>query len=210
MLRYVLFHKFAHGKTFYSTICYFSVNIYVIIGIIAAVVVAVLVGWFVSIYNRFFRFRNSAESTLGQIRVAMKKRLDMIDQLLGAVKSYAGFEKETLEKVTQMRSAVGNAGAKEMKDIDDGARSILGRVYAVAESYPDLKTSVAVKDLTSAITELEGEIARQRYTYNNIVQEFNTMLETIPSNFVGNVLSLKKMDYLELGEDAEKVPKVEF
>lgn len=185
-------------------------NIYVIIGIIAAVVVAVLVGWFVSIYNRFFRFRNSAESTLGQIRVAMKKRLDMIDQLLGAVKSYAGFEKETLEKVTQMRSTVDNAGAKEMKDIDNGARSILGRVYAVAESYPDLKTSVAVKDLTSAITELEGEIARQRYTYNNIVQEFNTMLETIPSNFVGNVLGLKKMDYLELGEEAEKAPKVEF
>ena len=185
-------------------------NIYIIIGIIAGFVVAILIGWFVSIYNRFFRLRNSAESTLGQTRVAMKKRLDMIDQLLGAVKSYATFEKETLEKVTQMRSTVGNASARDMKDIEDGARGILGRVYAVAESYPDLKTSSVVKDLTGAITEIEGEIARQRYTYNNIVQEYNTMLETIPSNLVGNALSLKKMDYLEIGEEAEKPPKVEF
>jgi LemA protein len=176
------------------------VDIYIIIGMIAAVIAVVLIAWFVSIYNRFFSLRNSAESTLGQARVAMKKRLDMIDQLLGAVKSYATFEKETLERVTQMRSTVGNASAKDMKDMDSETRSILGRVYAVAESYPDLKTSLVVKDLTGAVTELENEIARQRYTYNNIVQEYNTMRETIPSNIVGGLLNMSKMDYLELGE----------
>jgi LemA protein len=177
---------------------------------IIAVVVVVIGGFFVGIYNRFFRLKNSSEATLGQIRVAMKKRLDMIGQLLGAVKSYAAFEKETLEKVTAMRASVGSAGPGDLNEMEAQSRSILGRLFAVMENYPDLKTSATVAELMAAIKGIEDEIARQRYTYNNISQQFNTMLETIPSNIVGNLIGMKKLEYLEFEEAIETPPAIEF
>jgi len=98
---------------------------WIIIGIIVIVLIG-LAAWFVSIYNRFISLRNSSEATLGQTRVAMKKRLDMITQLLGSVKSYASFEKETLERVTAMRASVGSAGAGDLNKVEAESRSILG------------------------------------------------------------------------------------
>ena len=183
---------------------------YIIAGIIVVVLI-VLVLWFVGIYNKFFSLKNSSEATLGQIKVAMKKRLDMIDQLLGSVKSYAKFEKETLEGVTKMRTSVGSAGVGDLNQIEAESRSVLGRLFAVMENYPDLKTSQTVKTLMDSIKDIEDEIARQRYTFNNISQQYNTMLQTIPSNIIGNMLHLNKLDYLEFDdENLEKAPKISF
>jgi LemA protein len=181
----------------------------IVIGIIVIIVVALIL-WFVGIYNTFFRLKNSGEATLGQIRVAMKKRLDMIEQLLGAVKSYAAFEKETLERVTAMRASVGSAGAGDLNQVEAESRSILGRLFAVMENYPDLKTSGTVTELMSSVKGIEDEIARQRYTYNNIAQQLNTMTETIPSNVVAGMIHMQKMEYLKFEEDIEKAPKIEF
>jgi LemA protein len=181
--------------------------------IIVAIVVVVLIGlilWVVGIYNRFVSLRNSSEATLGQIRVAMKKRLDMIDQLLGAVKSYAKFEKETLERVTAMRASVATAGPGDLNKVEAESRSIFGRLLAVAENYPDLKTSGTVTSLMDSVKNLEDEIARQRYTYNNISQEFNTMIDTIPSNFVAKLMGLIKLEYLQFEEAIKTPPKIEF
>lgn len=183
---------------------------WIIPGIIVLVII-VLIIWFVSIYNRYINLKNSSEATLGQIRVSMKKRLDMIDQLLGAVKSYAAFEKETLESVTKMRSTVGTAGTGDLNQIEAESRSLLGRLFAVMENYPDLKTSETVNSLMSAVKDIEDEIARHRYTYNNISQQFNTMLESIPSNIVGGMMHLNKLDYLKFeDEDITKAPKISF
>ncbi|EHQ35649.1 LemA family protein [Methanoplanus limicola] len=182
-----------------------------IIGGVIILVVIVLILWSVSIYNRYFSLKNSSEATLGQIKVAMKKRLDMISQLLGSVKSYAEFEKSTLESVTKMRSSVGSAGAGDLNKIEAESRSVLGRLFAVMENYPDLKTSQTVQELMSSIKDIEDEIARQRYTYNNISQQFNTMLETIPSNIIGNMIHMQKLDYLEFAdENLEKAPEIKF
>ena len=181
--------------------------------IIVAIVVVVLIGlilWVVGIYNRFVSLKNSSEATLGQIRVAMKKRLDMIDQLLGAVKSYAKFEKETLERVTAMRASVATAGPGDLNKVEAESRSIFGRLLAVAENYPDLKTSGTVMSLMDSVKNLEDEIARQRYTYNNISQEFNTMIDTIPSNFVAKLMGLIKLEYLQFEEEIKTPPKIEF
>ena len=182
--------------------------------LIPLVIVLILIGlvlWFVSIYNKYFRLKNASEATLGQIRVAMKKRLDMIDQLLGSVKSYAAFEKDTLESVTKMRSTVGSAGAGDLSQIEAESRSVLGRLFAVMENYPDLKTSGTVKDLMGAVKDLEAEIGRQRYTFNNISQQFNTMLETIPSNIIGSMIKMEKLEYLEFeDEHLEEAPKISF
>jgi len=182
---------------------------WIILGIVALVIIGLIV-WAVSIYNRFFSLKNSSEATLGQIRVAMKKRLDMIEQLLGAVKSYAKFEKETLERVTAMRASVATAGPGDLNKVEAESRSIFGRLLAVAENYPDLKTSTTVTSLMDSIKSVEEEIARQRYTYNNISQEFNTMMDTIPSNIIGKMIGLLKLEYLQFEEEIKKAPKIEF
>jgi len=182
---------------------------WIILGIVAIVVVG-LVLWAVGIYNRFISLKNSSEATLGQIRVAMKKRLDMIEQLLGSVKSYARFEKETLERVTAMRASVATASPGDLNKVEAESRSIFGRLLAVAENYPDLKTSGTVMSMMDSVKGLEDEIARQRYTYNNISQEFNTMRETIPSNFVAMIMGLSKLEYLEFEEAIKTPPKIEF
>ena len=181
--------------------------------VLIAVVVLVVIGivaFAVGIYNRFFSLKNSAEATLGQVKVAMKKRLDMIEQLLGAVKSYAAFEKETLTSVTAMRARVGSAGPGDLNELDRESRSMLGRLIAVAENYPDLKTSQTVKELMGAVRGVEDEIARHRYTYNNIAQQYNTMTDTIPSNLVAGVMGFTKLQYLEFGEEIERVPTIAF
>ena len=183
--------------------------LWIIIGIVV-IIVLILILYFVKIYNRFISLWNSSEATLGQIRVAMKKRLDMIEQLLGSVKSYAKFEKETLERVTAMRVDISRANLGDMNLIEKESRSILERLFAVAEAYPDLKTSSTVTNLMNSVKDVEEEIARQRYTYNNISQQFNTMREAIPSNIVGKSMGLKKLDYLEFEEEIETPPTIEF
>jgi len=182
---------------------------WIILGVGALVIIG-LVLWIVSIYNRFISLKNASEATLGQIRVAMKKRLDMIEQLLGSVKSYAKFEKETLEKVTAMRASVATASPGDLNKVEAESRSIFGRLLAVAENYPDLKTSTTVMSMMGSVKTLEDEIARQRYTFNNISQEFNTMMGTIPSNFVAKLMGLVKLEYLQFEEAINTPPKIEF
>jgi LemA protein len=181
--------------------------------IVLIVIVLVIIGlilWAVGIYNRFYRLKNSSEATLGQIRVAMKKRLDMIDQLLGAVKSYAKFERETFERVTAMRASVTTASPGDLDKVEAESRSIFGRLLAVAENYPVLKTNTTVTSLMDSVKSIEEEIARQRYTYNNISQEFNTMMDTIPSKFIGHLVGLIKLEYLQFEEAITTPPKIEF
>jgi LemA protein len=181
--------------------------------IILAVIIIVIIGlvlWIVGIYNRFYSLKNSSEATLGQIRVAMKKRLDMIEQLLGAVKSYAKFEQDTFTKVTAMRAAVATAGPGDLNKVEAESRSIFGRLLAVAENYPELKTSQTVTSLMDSVKNLEEEIAHQRYTYNNISQEFNTMMDTIPSTFIGHMIHLSKLEYLQFEDEIKTPPKIEF
>ncbi|MDD1678751.1 MAG: LemA family protein [Methanomicrobiales archaeon] len=184
-----------------------------IIGIIIVLIIIVgFIALYISIYNRFFTLKNSADATLGQIKVAMKKRLDMIEQLLGAVKSYAKFERETFEKVTSLRASVLKAGTgpEEVAQVERESRALLGTLFAVAEAYPDLKTSTTVTNLMESVKTVEAEIARQRYTYNNICQQFNIMLETIPSNFIGRMIGLGKLIYLEFEAEIQQPPKIEF
>jgi LemA protein len=165
--------------------------------IIPLVVIIGFFSYFFLSLNRLRSLSNASEATLSQIRVAMKKRLDMIEQLVDLSKGYAKFEQETLEKVIGMRVKVTSADAKEIKNIDGTSRSILGNMVAVAESYPELKTSQTVTMIMTSVRDVEDEIARQRYTYNNIIQEYNTMLDNIPSKFVGRSAGLIKKEYLE-------------
>ena len=182
---------------------------WVVPGIIALVIVCIIARS-IGIYNRFYVLKNSSDATLGQIRVAMKKRLDMIGELLGAVKSYAKFEQETFTKVTAMRAAVATAGPGDLDRMEAESRSIFGRLLAVAENYPSLKTSTEVSSLMDPVREIEGEIARQRYSCNAISQQFNTMTDTIPSRFIGRLAHLVKREYLQFEEAVAAPPKIGF
>ncbi|MCW7080486.1 MAG: LemA family protein [Candidatus Methanospirare jalkutatii] len=178
--------------------------------VVLLVVLLVAVAYYISIYNRLQSLRNGAEATLGQVRVALKKRLDMIEQLVESVKSYARFERETFESITRMRASLGRASPEEINRIERESRGILGNLLAVAENYPELKTSEAVVKTMDAIKEIEEEIARHRYTYNNIIQEFNTMLDVIPSRYVASMAGMRKMGYLEFPEEEMRRPEVSW
>ena len=182
-----------------------------IVSIVILVIVIALIFYVITLYNRFQQLKNGAEATLNQVRVALKKRLDLISQLVDTVKSYANFEKSTLEQITAMRSAVGKvSSASELSQIDKFSKNLLGSINVVVENYPDLKTNTVVKDLTQSVQDIEDEIARHRYTYNNIVQEYNTMVDTVPSNIVANLFGFRKLDYLEIEEGVEKRPQISF
>lgn len=174
--------------------------IYLMIGIAVFLAIIIFFLYIVAIYNKFKRLKNAGDATLGQIKVALKKRLDMLSELVDSVKSYAKFEKSTLENITKMRSEVMKGDAKDIKKIEDASRKILGDIKVAVENYPELKTSESVNRLMDATTSIEDEIARHRYTYNNIVQEYNTMTDVVPSSMVASMFSFKKMDYLEFEE----------
>jgi LemA protein len=177
-------------------------------GIVLALIIVIAV-YLVSIFNRLLRLQNAADANLSQIEVAMKKRLDMIDQLLGAVKGYVRYEKDVFKTVTELRSRITRGGAGELEDVDRQSRSIFSAITAIAEDYPDLKADQTVQRLMDAIISVEDEIARHRYTYNNIVQEFNTMRDTIPSSFIASAIGTEDLTYLEFEEEVEKAPIIE-
>ncbi|OMH40068.1 LemA family protein [Desulfurobacterium indicum] len=177
------------------------------IRIVIIVFLIAIIFYTISTYNRFQVLKNGAEATLGQIKVALKKRLDMISQLVNTVKSHAKFEKETFEKVAALRSGITKAETpEEISEIEKETRKLMGVINVAVESYPELKTSSIVLELTQAIQDMENEIARHRYTYNNIVQEMNTKIDMFPSNLVASMFGFKKLSYLEFGEDINKTP----
>lgn len=171
----------------------------ILIALLAVLLVTAF--YFVIVYNRLQSLRNGAEATLSQIRVAMKKRLDMIEQLVDSAKSYAHFERDTLEKITSMRTSLGSASPDELARINGASKGLVGNIMAVAENYPQLKTSEAVTTTMNAIRDVEDEISRHRYTYNNIIQEFNTMLDTVPSRFIASFAGMRRLEYLNFEED---------
>ena len=169
--------------------------------VIIIVVLLLVIVYFISIYNRFQTLKNGSLATLSQIRVALKKRLDMISQLLDSVQSYAKFEKATFEKITEMRANVLKADTGTIANIEAESRKILGNILVSVENYPDLKTSEPVKKLMDSVKDIEDEMARHRYTYNNIIQEFNTMTDVVPSNIVASIFRFMRLDYLDFEEE---------
>ncbi len=181
---------------------------------ILIVIVLIVLGFFVmfiTTYNRFQQLKNGAEATFNQIKVAMKKRLDLLNELLESVKSYARYERDTFERITKLRTEVMKVNTpRDLQKIDAETRALLGNILVSVENYPELKTSEPVQKLMEAANQVEDEIARLRYTYNNIVQEYNTMIDTIPSNVVASLMGLRKLDYLQFEEGIERRPELSW
>lgn len=176
--------------------------------IIPGVILLAIIIYFAATYNRFINLRNGIESGLKQINVALKKRIDLIGQVVDSVKGEMKFEKETLTEITRLRSSVSeNMTAEESRKAEQATRSIFEGLKVQVENYPDLKSNENVKQLIDSINSIEDEISRLRYTYNNTVQEFNTKAQSIPSNIVARIAGFGKTKYLEFRETAEELEK---
>lgn len=179
-----------------------------IIGIIIAVVVILLVVA-IGMYNSFIKLRNSCEEAFSTMDVYMKKRFDLIPNLVETVKGYAAHEKETLQNVIAARNNLQNASTTEEKLAGENAlQGTLKSLFAVAEAYPDLKANTNFLDLQDQLKMIEEDIANSRKYYNAVVKQFNTKCEMFPSNIIASIFHFEKQPMFEL-ETAEERKNVE-
>ena len=180
---------------------------------ILGVIVILLAVFLISVYNSLVQLRQRVQNAWAQVDVQLKRRYDLIPNLVGAVKGYAQHEKATLEGVTQARNMAMNAGnIQEQMQAENMLTGALRSLFAVAEAYPELKANTNFMQLQAELTDTESKIAFSRQFYNDTVQKFNTKIELFPTNLVAGMLGFAMVDYFNLqGEpDARQAVKVEF
>ena len=180
--------------------------------IITLIVVVVFLAVLFGIYNSLVRLRNRTKEAWADIDVQLKRRYNLIPNLVNAVKGYATHEKELLENVTKARNvAMGAQSVQEHGEAENMLSGALKSLFAVSENYPDLKASVNFLELQRELRDTEDKIQAARRFYNSNVRDLNIKIETVPSNIIASAFNFKRMDLFELKEEAERaVPKVEF
>lgn len=181
-----------------------------VVSILAIFVVLVL--WFVAVYNKLVTLRNMKEEGWSGIDVQLKRRSNLIPNLLESVKGYMGHERSVLEKVTELRTRSMNASSIDAKIAAESALTrSLGKLFAVAENYPDLKANQNFIDLQQQLSKLEEEIQMARRYYNGTVRNLNVGIETFPNSIVAGMFNFEKAEFFEIDDDADRaVPKVDF
>nr|WP_294528734.1 LemA family protein [uncultured Blautia sp.] len=173
--------------------------------IIVLVVVVLLVLWLVSSYNGFVRLRNKSEEAFSAMDVTLKKRYDLIPNFVETVKGYAKHEKDTLQAVINARNMAMNATSPEQKIANDNALSgTLKSLFALTESYPDLKANQNFLNLQNQLSRIEEEIAGARRYYNGVVNKYNTKTEMFPGNILAGLFGFKRKPLYEVNSEAER------
>ena len=177
-------------------------------------IVVVVIGYGIMAYNNLVRQRQLTQEGWSGIDVQLKRRTDLIPNLMEAVKGYMSHERETLEAVTQARAAaqVAQNGTPEQRAQAEGVLSgALGRLFAVAEAYPDLKASQNFLQFQGELSNTENEIQLSRRYYNGTARDLNTAVESFPSNVIANFFKFEKVQYFEMENPADRaVPQVKF
>lgn len=173
-------------------------------------VIALLYG--VSIYNRLVKLRNLVQEAWSSIDVMLKKRHDLIPNLVETVKGYVTHERETLENVTKARNLAVGADSVEAKEAaEKNLNQAMVNLFAVAEQYPDLKANTNFQQLQAELSSIENDIEKSRRYYNGTVRENNTLVESFPSNIIANMYKFEKSKFFELENIADReVPNVKF
>ena len=180
--------------------------LWIILGVIALIIV-----WLIFTYNGLITYRNQADEAWSDIDVQLKRRYNLIPNLVQTVKAYAKHESSVFEKVTQARSAA--MGAKTMEEhakTENMLSDTLKSLFAVAEAYPDLKASTNFMQLQDELTDAENKIQAARRFYNNNTRIFNTKLQKFPTNMIGGILGFKAKEFFEAVGEEKEVPKVQF
>jgi LemA protein len=180
--------------------------LYVIFGALALVAV-----YFGVVYNRFVRMRNRIDNAWAQINVLLKRRSDLIPNLVNTVKGYAAHERGTFEDVTRARAASEQAGTvAEQARAENAVTAALGRLFAVSEAYPQLQAEQEFKGLRDQLAQTESTIAAARTLYNDDVLVYENARETIPTNIVAWFLGFGEREYFAVDDAEKQLPSVEF
>ncbi len=179
--------------------------------IISGIAAVLIIFFFVGIYNNFVVLRTRIEEALSGIDVQLKRRADLIPNLVETVKGYAKHEKGVLENVTKARSALMSAQTvHEKAEADNMLTGALKSLFAVAEAYPDLKANTNFLELQKQLEDTEDKIAYSRQFYNSNVLDFNTKVHTIPSNIVASMFGFKPFEFFKADEEDKKKVHVKF
>ena len=182
-----------------------------ILGIIIILIVVIFLLIFISYYNKIIRLENRIDNSWAQIDVQLKRRADLIPNLMETVKGYMKHEREVMENVTKARAAIMNAKTpQENIDADNMLTGALKTLFAVAENYPDLKANQNFLNLQDELTHTEDKIAYSRQHYNDTVLKYNNLIETFPGNFFAKRMNKKTREMLQIPEASREVPKVSF
>lgn len=183
-----------------------TLMILIIIGIIL-----LLLGFVIATYNKLVRLRNMVKDQWAQIDVLLKRRADLIPNLVETVKGYASHEKDTLDAVISARNKAVSATTPEAEMKANGELTqALGRLFALTEAYPDLKANTNFVDLQNNLKETEDKIAYARQFYNDAVLGYKNKLEMFPSNIIASMFGFKPEAFFEANEAEKEVPKVQF
>jgi len=168
--------------------------------------------WGVITYNSFVSLNNRAKNAWADIEVQLKRRHDLIPNLVSTVKGYAGHEKTVFENVTRARAeATKVTTPRERAEGENMLTRAIRQLFAVAENYPELKANENFLSLQSSLNAIESAIQNARRYYNAVVRDFNIKLESFPSRIIGKLFGFKEIDFFELEEEGEgEVPKVDF
>lgn len=182
------------------------------IGLILLAVIVVAAIWVIGIYNALVRLRVQAENAWSDIDVQLKRRWDLIPNLVETVKGYAGHEKQTLEAVIQARNmAMSAKGPEARAAAENMLTGTLKSLFAVAEQYPQLRAIESFTQLQATLSEIENYIQNSRRFYNAVVRDFNTKIQVFPSSIIANMFNFTRREFFELGSEAEReAPKVSF
>jgi LemA protein len=180
--------------------------------LIVVIVVAVLLGlFFILLYNRLVRLRNRSENAWAQVEVQLKRRHDLIPNLVETVKAYAAHERGTFDSVTEARTSAQRASTVEQQAAAENVlTAALGRLFAVAEAYPQLRATENFQQLQSELEETEDKIAVARQLYNDAVLAYDNARETVPTSLVAAMVRFEPKPYFEIDERSRAVPQAEF
>ena len=183
-----------------------KIGLIIVLGILALLVIYVI-----SVYNKLVNSRNKVENQWSQIDVQLKRRADLIPNLVETVKGYAKHEEGTLTKVIEMRNKAVNASTvNEKVEANNELTGALSRLMVIAEAYPELKANTNFVSLQNDLKDTEDKISYARQFYNDSAMNFNNLVEMFPSNIIANMFGFKKFEFFKVEEEAKEVPKVEF
>lgn len=179
--------------------------------IYALLILAILIVFVVGIYNGLVRLKNKCEEGWADIDTQLKRRYDLIPNLVETVKGYAGHEAQTLEKVIQARNTALNAKTiQEKEQAENIISGALKTIFALSENYPDLKANQNFMDLQKTLTEIEEHVQLSRRYYNATVRDFNTKIEVFPNNLLANPLGFTKKEFFMATDEEKQNVKVNF